>query len=249
MNFHSYIRWSTYYVDMEFLTLTLFDIGTKNLAVYSEHADIDVLKKLRKEYQALPKSHKRRVKGQMNSDIKRILREIYKSSKAVHMNTTDLMPGVKNPDYTVEVRLKLIEFLESNRNLWAKSDIIVLEQQYYCSFTPKGKKGKGTEANVKAIKAAEGIFMWFLINYPGKEIEYFGSTYKTQMLGAPDSLTKSQRKRWSDEKAKEIAVLRGDEVMEQFFETFKQKKKKTDDGSDACTMGQAYKFRRFVADF
>jgi len=234
---------------MKYITLTLFDIGTKNLAVYSEEANVDILMKLRKKYISLPKYLKRRVKGKMNDEIDNILERIYKSSRATHMDTTDLVPGVKNPDYTKDVRMKLIEFLEERRNLWTKSDVIVLEQQYFCSFTQKGNKGKGTEANVKAIKAAEGIYMWFLINYPDKEIEYFGSIYKTQMLGAPDSLTKSQRKKWSDEKAKEIAKIRGDEVMEQYYESFKKKKKKTDDGSDACTMGQAYKFRRFVADF
>ena len=128
-----------------------------------------------------------------------------------------------------------------------------------------------------AIKIAECVMTWFLTNYPDKEIMYFGSQNKTQILGAPYSMTKIQRKKWAEEKVREIYTLREDKSMIDLFNLkdtiFRKRlnseekimeyinmyskdnskdvreKQKLDDIGDVCIQCQAYKFKKFVACF
>ena len=96
--------------------------------------------------------------------------------------------------------------------MWSTCDIIVIEQQYFNTFSGRRKKS-GNGANIDAIKLAELTFGWFLDRFPNKEITYFGSQFKTQILGAPTDQNKLQRKKWSVEKGFEIYTLRDDEEM------------------------------------
>jgi hypothetical protein len=149
----------------------------------------------------------------------------------------------------MDVRRALFSHLEKFRSLWDICNVFVIEQQYFNTFTPKGRKTRGTEANVKAIKIAEGVLAWFLINYPEREIEYFGSQYKTQMLGAPDKLNKPQRKKWSVEKTiTDFERLGKDKELEHLRKRKKQKQK-LDDMCDAYVQCQAYKFRFLIGEF
>jgi hypothetical protein len=110
----------------------------------------------------------------------------------------------------MSVRKNLISHLERFTHLWNDCDGVIIEQQYFATFNQRGGRGSKTEANIDAIKIAEGTLIWFMSNYPTTEIMYFGSTYKTQMLGAP-ILKENERKKWAIEKAKEIYKERGDE--------------------------------------
>lgn len=235
--------------DIKVLYITSIDVGIKNFAHYTERASTKSLVRLNNMYKTLPSKSKRRVKGKMNDDIDNILKKMYKTSKSVNIETHDFCPEEKNPNLTNEIRKSLISYLDDRKNIWKKSHVILIEQQYFSTFTPKGRRNKSSEANVKAIKMGEDTLMWFLINYPDKEIVYFGSMFKTQILGAPDSLSKSQRKKWSVDKTKEIGELREDQVIEVYFLDCKKKKRKADDGADGCTMCQAYKFRTFIGEF
>ena len=104
-------------------------------------------------------------------------------------------------------------------------------------------------ANVDAIKIGEMVMTWFLINYSDREIMSFGAQFKTQMLGAPGSLTKHQRKKWAIEKAKEIFEQRGDEEALEMMTKGKKAGQKQDDVADACVQCQAFKFRHMVGLF
>jgi hypothetical protein len=225
------------------------DIGIRNFGVYVERTSELALKNLREKYRKIPKEKQRKTRGKMSPEIHQILDEMYKKSKAIHMDVLNFSPDKKQPALTKEIRLELISYLNSNKEIWDKADTIIIEQQYFSTFTPKGKRNKSTTANVKAIKFGEDTFMWFLINYPYKEIVYFGSMFKTQILGAPPTLTKPQRKKWCDTKTREIAEMRDDTVIQDFLKECKRKKRKTDDGSDGCATCQAYKYRTFIAKF
>lgn len=232
----------------QYIVIGSIDIGRRNMAHYVERCLIIDLIDLNQRYTSLPVKLRRRVKGPMNSHIEDMLTDLYRSGERISIGVDDICTvekakGTGDPAYDRETRLNLLAYLEKHRYLWDICDIIVIEQQYFSTFTPKGRRGKTTEANVKAIKVGEGVIMWFLTQYPMKDVCCFGSQFKTQLLGSPNSLTKYQRKKWAIEKAKSILNDRGDTEI---LETFKSRKQKLDDVSDALIQCQAYKLRHIV---
>jgi len=200
------------------MRIASFDIGKKNFSQYAQDTDLDLIIKLQNKYKSLPKNKQRRVKGDMNSDIEDILKQIYLAGTQIHMGVYDFRLHKDSDKLDMPTRKNLLIHLNRYRRLWKTCDVIVIEQQYYRTFNPKKKgRNKGTEANVDAIKIGEATLMWFLDKYPQKEIMYFGSQFKTQILGAPWGLTKSQRKNWAIEKTREIANLRNDTEMIEIF--------------------------------
>ena len=192
-----------------------FDPGKKNFAQYVEDCSIDDMTRLEDRYKSLPKQLQRRIKGVMNDDISNILNDLYLGGERVHLGVFDFTEEEDEPrEYSLQARKNLLNHLSSFKKLWDTCDVFIIEQQYFRTFSPGGKfgrKNKGTEANVDAIKIAETIYMWFLERYPRKIITLFGSQFKTQILGAPWKMTKPQRKKWSEEKAREIYESRSDE--------------------------------------
>ena len=232
------------------IRIATFDIGKKNFAFYVEDCSSSVLLKLNKYYKTIPKIYQRRVKGQMNSYIQNILQHVYKDGKRVPggMRVFDIRDNKTSNNLDIETRVNMQELLRSYEWLWDTCDIIKIEQQYF--NISNGRKSKATCANVDAIKLGECCLGWFLDMYwPFKNISYFGAMFKTQTLGAPDKLTKPQRKKWAIEKGKEIFQLRGDQEAIDLLENFKTstgRKQKQDDIYDCVIMTQAYKMRYMV---
>ncbi len=229
-----------------------FDIGTKNHAYYVERTIAEVFLRLERKYHSLPKPLQKRVKSTNNKQIDDILHDLYLSGERVAMGVHDIRSiREKNAVLDNETRLNLFTHLDSLRELWTRCHIIVIEQQYFSTFTGKGKKAPGASggANINAIKVAEATLAWFLINYPEKEIISFGAQYKTQILGAPAGLSKPQRKKWSEAKAKDILEERKDEDGLEQMRKGKRGGQKQDDVADCITMCQAYKFRHLVGNF
>ena len=234
------------------IRIASFDIGLRNFAQYVEEVDVATIQKLNTRYKSLPAKLQRRVKGQMNDAIREILDELFMCGKRIELGVYDLnVCDDADPPYEMDARRSVIAHLESFRDVFNTCDIIVIEQQYFSTFTPgKLKKTAGTEANVKAIKIAESVMSWFLIRFPYKEVVFFGSQFKTQTLGAPDNLTKPQRKKWSIEKATDILTKRGDVyALDCMKRSKKIGKQKQDDVCDALIQCQAYKFRVLVGEF
>ena len=194
------------------LRIASFDVAKGNFGQWIEDVNIDVVNKLKEKYDNLPKTKQRRVKGHMNSNIAEILREIYESGNRISVGVFDFRDDEDSTVLDIQTRRNLLAHLRSYENLWDTCDIIVIEQQYFNNYAGK-KKGKGKGANMNALKIAEAVLIWFLDNYPLKEISSFGSQFKTQILGAPLGLNDAQRKKWAVEKAEEIVRLRGDENM------------------------------------
>jgi hypothetical protein len=180
----------------------------------------------------------------MSPEISSILEDLALAGQRIQVGVYDFAPDEKDPQYEMHIRREILEHLGRFSLLWKDCDIFVVEQQYFNTFS-NNKKKRGTEANVKAIKVAETVLSWFTMMYPDRKIKSFGAQFKTQILGAPPDLTKSQRKRWCDNKAKEILKTRGDTEALQVF----KKARKSSDMSDALTMCQAYIYRYFVAEF
>jgi len=230
------------------VTIASFDIGKKNFAFYVEENNKTTIRKLRKEYDNFPKNMKRRVKGKMNNHISGLLDKLFLSGKYIEMKVKDIRET--NEDiWDIQNRKNLIAYMEKHRYLWDTTDIFVIEQQYFNTFSGRGKKSKGTGANVDAIKIAECLLTWILFNYPEAEITMFGAQYKTQMLGAPDSLTKPQRKKWAITKGSEIFESRGEDEAIKKAQRYKKKKQKIDDIYDCVVMCQAFKYRNLIAKF
>ena len=200
------------------MRLASFDIGKKNFAHYVEllsEKDIEILDGLREEYSSLPKKQQRRVKGPMNDEIASILHRVCMTGTRVQIGVYDLREDKESTTLDMETRRNILMHLDNYRELWINCDRIIIEQQF---FRTSIYKGKGTEANVDAIKIGELVLGWFLNEFPHKEISYFGSQNKTLILGAPYNLDKSGRKKWAIVKSEEIYRARKDEDMIEIFD-------------------------------
>ena len=191
------------------LRIATVDIGRKNFAHHVE----DVLLtgphgifQLEADYARLPRLRKRRVQGPLSSEISALLDRICRSGTTVHQDVVDLRadPPLKKLDLTT--RNNLFLYLNTLLSLWKTCDLVVIEQQYFSTFTPRGRRGKKTEANVDAIKLAECCYSWFRITFSPEELElvFYGAQNKTKILGAPPSLTKHQRKKWAVVKMQDV---------------------------------------------
>lgn len=223
------------------------DIGRRNFAQYFEKVNLNSLLGISQDYNNLPRDKKRKVKGPVSIEMRDIIDRVCNSGKVLDMGVYDLCVATEkkgDPPLDIETRKNIIAHLERCRDKWSLCDIIIIEQQFFSSFG-----GARTEGNIKAIKVGEIVLTWFLITYPEKQIEYFGSQYKTQILGAPDKLTKPQRKKWSIEKTKEILTNRNDEKYLNLLTSTKKSGQKLDDVSDALCQCQAYKLRKLVCKF
>lgn len=237
----------------DILRVCTIDIGVITFTIYIEDCKLSELAKLRKKFLALPKSSQRRTKGLVTREIESIFNEVYLCGERMLLEVTDIRSdtmkyeGKKgNGPLDVQTRLNLAAYLEEIRDVFEDVDIIRVEQQFLNMFS-RGKKK--ASANMNAIKLGEDVFFWLVTNFPEKDIDYFGAQFKTQILGAPEKLTKPQRKKWSVGKATEIFEMRGDEEALDGYKRKKGKKTKNDDKSDTVIMCQAFKYRTYVAKF
>ena len=210
------------------LRLATFDIGRKNFAHHIEDVTLegpDAIFSLENRYGSLPRQQRRRVKGEMLPQISDLLRLVCISGSTVHQAVVDLRADPECKKLDLPTRDNLFSYLQSLSRMWRSCDIFVIEQQYFSTFTPKGRRGKKTEANIDAIKLGECCYAWFRIKFPRAETLFYGSQNKTQILGAPGSLSKYQRKKWAVEKMGAIMELRGETaILNRLRKTNKKKR-------------------------
>ncbi len=184
----------------------------------------------------------------MTSQISDLLRLVCKSGSTIHQDVVDLRADPECKKLDLPTRDNLFSYLQSLTPIWKSCDLFIIEQQYFSTFTPKGRRGKKTEANIDAIKLGECCYAWFRLKFPRAETLFYGSQNKTQILGAPRSLSKYQRKKWAIEKMGEIMELRGENaILNRLRKKNKKKKQKLGDVADCVVMAQAYKFQKMVA--
>lgn len=204
-------------MNLKNIRIASFDIGKVNFAHYIEDVDTPTILKLEQEYKSLPKKLQRKTKGELTPQIRNIIEGLYLSGKRVHTGVYDIRSN-KEDTFDIQTRKNLICHLDKHRSLFDNCNVFVVEQQYFKVWSGgRKKKGPGTEANVDAIKIAECLTTWLLCEYPLKEVLYFGSQNKTQILGAPWNLSKPQRKKWAIEEARRIYELRKDKTLVDLF--------------------------------
>ena len=209
------------------LRLASIDIGYCNFAQYIEDFCPTTLLKIQAKYAKLPKNKQRRIKGVMIPEIEALLQETYLCGERVQTGVYNFTDEI-GQGLDIRARLKLINHLNDYIELWSTCDIFIIEQQFFTiNFGNRKRTVKsGVEANITALKIAEFVFMWFLERFPFKTITYFGSQFKTQILGAPWKLDKPQRKKWAVDKAEEIYILRNDYDMMTLYELSEAVKRK-----------------------
>ncbi len=201
------------------IQIASFDIGKKNFAQYVERFPAKLMFKLEKKYKSLPKAKQRRVKGVMNPDIQKILTKVMHSGECLDVGVYDLTEGEYEGYLGVRTRQNLIAHLEERTEIWDKCDIFIIEQQYFNPYRGRTRKGQSPGgANMDAIKLAEVAFTWFLVHYPFAEITYFSSSFKTQILGAPGGMNKTQRKNWATAKFGELSRTKKDIYVYELYE-------------------------------
>lgn len=225
------------------------DVGRVNFAQYFEEFDETILEELNECYKNLDKSMQRKTKGPMNDYIEDIISRMYTSSKVIQFGVYDLREDKSVKSLDIGTRKNLFNHLRNFYDLIERTDIFIIEQQFFNTFASNGRRVPGGGANVDAIKVAECLFSWISINFPFKEVYFFSSTFKTQILGAPYKLTKPQRKKWAIEKAISIFEIRGDDPDDLRIIKKKNSKSVCDDICDACVQFQAFKFKEFIGKF
>lgn len=216
---------------MEHITrIASYDLGVENFAFIIEDCDVSRFKSQRDVFLSLPKKSQRKYKGEMNNEVMSILRKVCRNGQIVHLEKKSFGDGL-----SLYTRKIFFDFFHQSRELILSCDYHVIEQQY---SNPKF----GT--NMKAVKICECLISWLMLN--GVDIGnicLIATNAKLSVFGAP-KMSKSQRKKWSVEKVKNILSHRSwDERWREIIEELK----KSDDVSDCICQAQAYKYLKYVA--
>jgi len=198
------------------ITIASFDIGKKNFAQYVESISKDEIEHLKKCY-AASKSGRASLVKTRTPEYRNFLNSVYLTGRRVHTGVYDLRNEKKEDVLDNETRKNIIRHLHTHKWLWEKCDVFIIEQQF---FKPSGRRGSNlnsSQANVDALKISELLIGWLLNEYPDKEHLFFGSTNKTQLLGAPPKLKRKGVKDFCIEQAKLLYKLRNDHSINELF--------------------------------
>ena len=198
------------------ITIASFDIGKKNFAQYVETISKDEIEHLKKCY-AASKSGRASLVKTRTPEYRNFLKSVYLTGRRVHTGVYDLRNERKEDVLDNETRKNIIRHLHDHKWLWEKCNVFVIEQQF---FKPSGRRGRNldsSQANVDALKISELLIGWLLNEYPDKEHLFFGSTNKTQLLGAPPKLKRKGVKDFCIEQAKLLYKLRNDHSINELF--------------------------------
>jgi hypothetical protein len=149
-------------------------------------------------------------------------REIARCSCVVDMQnhaigkTTDPFPDVVK---------RLSSLLFSLTPEWDACTHVLIEQQM----------GARHASNIACLKIAQHVYAFFLHFFPEKNLIEYPAYMKTQAMGAPLKISKSDRKKWAVEKCREFIKWTGEEHGDRMT-AFRKK----DDVSDCVLMCFAF---------
>ena len=207
------------------MRIASFDIGKKNFAFYVEEFIQEKLPFIEKKYN---------IDGTPTTKFQNIIDLICQNGKCITFQNHDLTIETKTNS---DIFYNMIRVLNSNKEIWEKCDIILIEQQM--SF--------GKKYNTMALKLGQHCWSYFAFQYGrSKQIIEFPAYHKTQVLGSQKHKTKNgkfkciskpERKKWTIEFSKHILFHRADdETLSILYEN-----KKKDDLADTFCQLQAYK--------
>lgn len=246
-------------IDNDIVRCVSIDVGRKNLAFYTEDVSMESMQELKKEYKKLPKLPKR-INDKLNKPLADFIDTMYTYGVRVDggMGVFDIRENKNSDELDIATRVNLIKLLKDYRWLWDSCDTVVIEAQFICFKA----KSRGGGANIKAIKIAECILFWFIEHYNNTITPVlFGSSFKTQLLGAPQftekksrktgkmekrKMAKLDRKKWSIMEGKRILELREDKDALIMLDETKRGKQKLDDVCDCIVQLQAYILKTMI---
>jgi hypothetical protein len=231
-----------------------FDIGSKNFSFYIEEVDLESMAGI----ENIPFESRYNPDGTPTEKMGEILEKVYKTGTTVlhkNLNLTSKCCGTKYFDTTLFVNM--IHELDHFQEYWDKCLLFVVEQQ----MSLKSK------FNTKALKLGQHCQSYFYFRYGShKKVLEFPAYHKTRILGCRKlvkgkykngrvkyvNIDKPSRKKWSVQKAIEIAKMRGEtdsillhnEMREEEGKKFR--KIKLDDYADTLTQLQAFKYLYFI---
>lgn len=133
----------------------------------------------------------------------------------------DLMENKKTKTL-IQIHTSLIALLDKYESWWKKMNVVLIEKQL--------------SRNPRAIRLEQTCQVYFLLKYPHIKVIPYSSRRKTNLLDAPEDMTKYQRKKWAIQKAHQILLNRGDHKAIQEIKKYK----KLDDISDCLLMIETY---------
>ena len=168
-------------IDEENIWIASFDIGKKNFAFYIEEMNISKLNTIKE----ISKEQRYNIDGTCKENFSKLLEEdIYKNGKKILLQNVDLTEGTdKDKYFDSDICYNLFDVMSEYEEYWEKVSYVIVEQQ--CSF-----RGK---INTMALKLCQSTQSYFMMNF-GRQLKVieFPSYYKTQVLGAPQSETKTK---------------------------------------------------------
>lgn len=198
------------------LTIASFDIGKKNFAHYVESVSNDEIDHLRRCYHSAKSGRAALIKTR-SPEYRRFLDSVYLTGSRIHTGVYDLRNERKEDVLDNETRKNIIQHLQRFRWLWEKCDVFIIEQQFFRP-TGRGKRNlNGSQANVDALRISELLMCWLLNEFPEREHIFFGSTHKTQLLGAPPKLGRKEVKNFCVEQAMMLYRIRNDVSINELF--------------------------------
>nr|WNL49874.1 RuvC like Holliday junction resolvase [Marseillevirus sp.] len=211
-----------------------FDVGWKAFSWSVEDWGVSFLREQREKFFGT-RYKKDRAKG--TTVYEEVKHSILVGGERVDIDVYDISSEEKKLD--VQVRLNLFSLLEEKKELWDKTDIVVIEQQFCTSFG----KGKSEGTNMDAIKLSECLMSWFLMKYGHEKCVIFVPTAsKTAFLDAPKMPKKLDRKKWVFSQVLSWAEEKGDEEEIKLLTTSKV----VFDMTDSKAQGKATVFKYIV---
>ena len=188
------------------LRIASFDIGRKNFAHYVEDCDLNDLKDLKTLDRAFPYKKVRDKWLKSSATMEILMNALMMNGTRVDIGVFNFQTGdaAKSTKLDNPTLLNFFNHMERYRPLWDTCDIFVIEQQFVALH------GRYRGINMDAIKLGAITHAWLLEQYPNREVVSFGSTNKTQMLGASSRMNKAARKKWATAKALSIFEQRND---------------------------------------
>lgn len=227
----------------DIIWLASFDIGKKNFSFYIEEIELTEIDEL----PIVPKNARYKIDGTPTEQFQIVIDKICNSGQRILHENVDLTNNCTKGSYLdPETFHNMTDVLDHYKQYWDQTDIFIIEQQM--SF--------GKNRNTMALKLGQHCYSYFAINYNRfKKIIDFPAYHKTQILGAPKTMTKTKkgkiswkavdkpaRKKWSIDKATSILAERGDfKGMSDMVS-----KGKKDDYADTLCQAQAAKYLLFV---
>lgn len=240
--------------DTDLIQVCSIDIGKKNFAFCIEEFDRALLLSLPN----IQMKYRYKQDGTTTEQMQEILDKVFENGRTILYKNLDLTQNC-NPKLKLdpETYHNMTDVLDQYVSYFDNCQVFVIEEQM--SF--------GKKFNKMAMKLGQHCYSYFAFKYGRfKTIIEFPAYHKTQILGAPKvdsskvqsrakknpkrlvkkrykAMTKSQRKKWSVEKAYEILEQRGEYYI---TEEFDRDYKKLDDICDCICQLNAFKYKVYV---